>query len=334
MEEEKKDDNIDLQQEAKEIVMSELEKTGLISNMRAMIKKSILEILEKQNENTKQKLEFDYMTPLHRLNKNKEIILVCHLIKEFLKFYEMEYTLPIFENESNIKENIQKETLLKELKLQENNKEEPKPVLLQLISERLNNPFGAGLNNTADRYSGGFSNYSNAYNNPSLVNKSDDNQNGYNNPIVPNKKLSPINFTNTNKSVEMNEDPSSKFSNINISDVYKRDKEDKEITAADILNKNNNKDNNKDNNKADPILTGNENFDGGFTLENKLSKSNKYDEDFKEVILEEEIEKDKDKKVNNQGEESISASKSFGYDSSVQNFNVKEFDYVEDVEKP
>ncbi len=324
MEEEKKDENLDLQQEAKEIVLNELEKTGLISNMRAMIKKSILEILEKQSDNTKQKLEFDYMTPLNRLNKNKELILACQLIKEFLKFYEMEYTLPIFENESNIKENIQKETLLKEFKLQEN-KDDPKPVLLQLVMERLNNPFN---NNNADRYSGTFANYSNVYNNP---NKLDDN-NSYNNPVVPNKKLSPINFTNTNKSVEMNDDPSSKFSNINISDVYKRDKE---ITAADILNKNNN--NNKDinNNNKDPILSGNEKVDGGFTLENKLSKSDKYDEEFNEVILEEDIDKDKDKKNNNQEESiSASASKSYGYDSSVQNFNVKEFDYIEDVEKP
>ena len=324
MEEEKKDENLDLQQEAKEIVLNELEKTGLISNMRAMIKKSILEILEKQSDNTKQKLEFDYMTPLNRLNKNKELILACQLIKEFLKFYEMEYTFPIFENESNIKENIQKETLLKEFKLQEN-KDDPKPVLLQLVMERLNNPFN---NNNADRYSGTFANYSNVYNNP---NKLDDN-NSYNNPVVPNKKLSPINFTNTNKSVEMNDDPSSKFSNINISDVYKRDKE---ITAADILNKNNN--NNKDinNNNKDPILSGNEKVDGGFTLENKLSKSDKYDEEFNEVILEEDIDKDKDKKNNNQEESiSASASKSYGYDSSVQNFNVKEFDYIEDVEKP
>ncbi len=325
MEEEKKDENIDLQQEAKEIVLNELEKTGLISNMRAMIKKSILEILEKQNDNTKQKLEFDYMTPLNRLNKNKELILACQLIKEFLKFYEMEYTFPIFENESNIKENIQKETLLKEFKLQEN-KDDPKPVLLQLVMERLNNN-AFNNNNNADRYSGTFANYSNVYNNP---NKLDDN-NSYNNPVVPNKKLSPINFTNTNKSVEMNDDPSSKFSNINISDVYKRDKE---ITAADILNKNNN---NKDinNNNKDPILSGNEKVDGGFTLENKLSKSDKYDEEFNEVILEEDIDKDKDKKNNNQEESiSASASKSYGYDSSVQNFNVKEFDYIEDVEKP
>ena len=324
MEEEKKDENIDLQQEAKEIVLKELEKTGLISNMRAMIKKSILEILEKQSDNTKQKLEFDYMTPLNRLNKNKELILACQLIKEFLKFYEMEYTFPIFENESNIKENIQKETLLKEFKLQEN-KDDPKPVLLQLVMERLNNN---AFNNNADRYSGTFANYSNVYNNPNKLD--DNNQNSYNNPVVPNKKLSPISFTNTNKSVEMNDDPSSKFSNINISDVYKRDKE---ITAADILNKNNN---NKDinNNNKDPIVSGNEKVDGGFTLENKLSKSDKYDDEFNEVILEEEIDKDKDKKNNQEESISASASKSYGYDSSVQNFNVKEFDYIEDVEKP
>ena len=116
-----------------------------------------------------------------------------------------------------------------------------------------------------------------------------------------------------------------------IKEIYKRDKE---ITADDILNKNNN--NNKDinyNNK-DPILSGNEKIDGGFTLENKLSKSDKYDDEFNEVILEEEIDKDKDKKNNQEESISASASKSYGYDSSVQNFNVKEFDYVEDVEKP
>ena len=112
------EDNIDLQQEAKDLVLSELEKNGVINFMRANIKKSILDIISHEKDNIKQKLDFDFMTPLHRLNKSKEIILVCQLIKEFLKFYEMEYTLPIFENESNVKENIIRETLLKELKLQ------------------------------------------------------------------------------------------------------------------------------------------------------------------------------------------------------------------------
>ena len=77
------------------------------------------------------------MTPLHRLNKPKEIVLVYKLIKEFLKFYELEYTQTIFENESNVKENIKRETLLKELKL-EDKKDNTKPVLLLLLQDKLN----------------------------------------------------------------------------------------------------------------------------------------------------------------------------------------------------
>ena len=132
------EDNIDLQKEAKDLVLNELEKNGVINYMRANIKKSILDIISHEKENVKQKLDFDFMTPLHRLNKSKEIILCCQLIKEFLKFYEMEYTLPIFENESNVKENIKRETLLKELKLT-GKKEDSKPVLLILLMDKLNN---------------------------------------------------------------------------------------------------------------------------------------------------------------------------------------------------
>ena len=121
--------SLDLEQEAKEIIMKELEDKGVINYMRAKIKKSIIEIISSKNETIQQKFDFDYMTPLHRLNKTKEIILVCQLIKEFLKFYELEYTLPIFENESNVKENIKRETLLKELKL-EDKKDNSNPVYL------------------------------------------------------------------------------------------------------------------------------------------------------------------------------------------------------------
>ncbi len=126
-----KKDNIDLQQDAKNLVLKEPEKNCLINYMRVKIKKSVLDIINKQKDSTKQKLEF-FMTPLHRLNKTKEILITCHLIKDFLKFYELNYSFPIFENESNVKENIKRETLFKEFKLKEN-KEDPKLILLQLV---------------------------------------------------------------------------------------------------------------------------------------------------------------------------------------------------------
>ena len=384
-EEEKKQDNIDLQQDAKNLVLQELEKNGVINYMRAKIKKSVLDIINKQKDSTKQKLEFDFMTPLHRLNKTKEILIACHLIKDFLKFYELDYTFPIFENESNVKENIKRETLFKECKLKEN-KEEPKPILLQLVIEQLERKETPIQNNTnslnngpQDRYN--FSNFSSVYNNP---NKTEEEiKNNYSNPIIPGKvQLTPISFTQ--KSVDINNDSSNKFNTLNISDVYKRDNntnnnnninnnnENKEITAQDILNKgrrkNNNDDinlnnnNNNEENNIDPVLgtpmiknlanmiTNNTTVtknvtitkDGktvsetntNFVIDKNTDNNEIGDDEFNDII--EDIDKDKGD-GNDESKKSFGNSSnnvgSLGFDSSITNFNEKNFDYVEDVDK-
>ena len=330
------EDNIDLQQEAKDLVLSELEKNGVINFMRANIKKSILDIISHEKENIKQKLDFDFMTPLHRLNKSKEIILVCQLIKEFLKFYEMEYTLPIFENESNVKENIKRETLLKELKLT-GKKEDSKPVLLILLMDKLNrqdNNVAAGLNankGASDRYD--FNNFGSVFNR-------DDNSTA----VIPNKKqLSPITFGTTNKSLDMNNNTNNsepdKFNTFNISDVYKRDKPDpakevnnenkgKEITSADIVGNNKTETKlsdelKKDNNEEKPPVK-------------PPSEENKNDL-LDDLILEDiDLNGNKPPQEKKEGESqsfSTSNMNSLGADSSVGPKNNNNFDYVEEADK-
>ena len=323
------DNNIDLQQEAKDLVLNELEKNGVINFMRAKIKKSILDIISHEKENVKQKLDFDFMTPLHRLNKSKEIILACHLIKEFLKFYELEYTLPIFENESNVKETVKRETLLKELKYQ-GKKDDTKPVLLLLVDKLTKQEnIAAGLASSKgamDRYD--FNNFGSVFNR-------EDNSNS----VIPNKKqLAPISFGTTNKSLDMNSNSSAdqdKFNNINISDVYKRDKPDpakennenkgKDITSADILGPGAKSDDKLSEDLKKEIA------------EPKLSDvgGNKNDgvEDFKEIILE-----DIDNNMKTSQEKKDVESQSFstsnqGIDSSAGASNMNNFDYVEEVEK-
>ena len=203
--------SVDLQQEAKELILKELEEKGVINYMRAKIKKSIIDIISSQSEAVQQKFDFDYMTPLHRLNKPKEIVLVCQLIKEFLKFYELEYTLPIFENESNIKENIKRETLLKEVKL-ENQKDNSKPVLLLLLLDKLNRKeelFNNQNKKNIDRYE--------------MNSKSErDSVNSENKKI----ELNPTTFGSTNKSLEMAEPMTvDKFNNFNINENNKNENE-------------------------------------------------------------------------------------------------------------
>ena len=329
------DNNIDLQQEAKDLVLNELEKNGVINYMRAKIKKSILDIVSKEKESTKQKLDFDFMTPLHRLNKSKEIILGCQLIKEFLKFYELEYTLPIFENESNVKENVKRETLLKELKLQ-GKKDDSKPVLLLLLNDKLTrpDPVAAGLGGSKgalDRYD--FNNFGSVFNR-------DDNSNS----VIPNKKqLAPISFGTTNKSLDMNDNnaESDKFNTVNISDVYKRDKQDppkenneskgKNITSADILGGEAKLDNklSEDLKKEDDLKPSVNSDSGGI-------KSDGVD-DFKDIILEDietnNMKNSQEKKDVESQSFSTSNVNSIGADSSVGTNNKNNFDYVEEAEK-
>jgi hypothetical protein len=355
--------NVDLQADAKKIVLDHFDKSGLKNKMKAQIKFNVLQILERQKQNIKQKVEFDYSTPLHRMNKTKEIVLACHLIKEFLQFYEMDYTFPIFENESNIRENIKKETLTTELSLQNNlnsSVNEPKPLLVQLIAsyqaELKNKINQEQVTNRLDESYGVKSNLGIYANNLDAHSVKPEN----NNPILSpglghgKKQLSPINFIN--KSVEM-KDPntsqdSSKFNTANIDEFYSKEKQDTNINNSSNMNSNVtdyknyplnslNTDENKKIIKEDNQNKEGSNISPYEYQTNEYNTNDKYDEEFNEVILE-EIEDAKIRKEENENEDSkksITGSannfmSSLGYDSSITNYKLEDFDHVEEVEKP
>ncbi len=265
--------SVDIQQEAKEIIKKELEKKGVINYMRAKVKKSIIDIISHQKESLKQKLDFDFMTPLHRLNKPKEIVLVCQLIKEFLKFYELEYTLPIFENESNIKENIKRETLLKELKL-DDKKEGTKPVLLLLLQDKLSrkdDTLNAQTNKNIDRYDYNKSEGELSY--------SDSNKN----------QLNPAAFGSTNKSLDMTEPANAnKFNIYNMQKLYKPENKSSNgslIDEEDDKNKDNKSKENSENSKNDRVSSDLSNKE----KESDENSNNKEDEKIEEKNIENKI---------------------------------------------
>lgn len=332
MQEEEKSQEIpvDLQKEAKKIVMDKLEETGVIAKMKAQIKANVLSILEKQKEGMKQQIDFDYMTPLFRQNKPKEVVLICQLIKEFMKFYEMEYTIPIFENESNIKETVQRETLLKEFNMQDD-KTEPKPVLLQLLLDYQKNKKLVEKMDTQDTIRPrGFGNFA-SRTDDNLPTRTSAYDIGNINTVLPKTQLPPLSF---NKSVEMNAtndvvDSSAKFNSLDISDVYKREPK-KDVTANDILNKNNN-------NTYDPVLGVNpekKEIDD-LIIGNYQTNNPKEDEDeFKEEILEDSGKLNENEESKKSFGNSDSNVNSLPFDSSVKDTTNKQFDYIEEAEKP
>ena len=307
------DDNnsIDIQQEAKDIIMKELERKGVINYMRAKIKKSIIDVISHQKESFKQKLDFDFMTPLHRLNKPKEIVLVCQLIKEFLKFYELEYTLPIFENESNVKEDIKRETLLKELKLEEK-KDSSKPVLLLLLQDKLNNNEDRNnlIHKNIDRYD---------------FNNSNKSEGDLSNIETNKNKLNPSSFGSTNKSLDMTEPVNvNRFNTFNMKEVYKNENKSPNINLTDDDGKNNNKEkSNNTNEKKNSNLSDEEkgNYEINSNIKEKeINKENENKDNNnelnKEEINEEIIEKDMKEKGESKNVESQSSQ---AYESTASN---------------
>lgn len=331
--EEKKDPSADIQAQAKKEVLKELEDSGVISYMRAKIKKSVIDILDKQSENTKQKLEFDFMTPLHRLNKSKEIILAGHLIKQFLEYYKLEYTLPIFENESNIHEKIKKESLASEFNLKDS-KDKDIPILVQIILEyqtmkkRLetyqNTGFGGGSYGRLMNGGGGYQSktaedrFSNSSNEPGT--------------LVPNRRLSPISMTNNSVEINHNDDEidGNKFSTFNINPALMRPKsEPKEVTANDILNKG--KSGSDSGPKKDLVIGDDDKLKNSndFKRDEIGGESKVTDEEFVEEKLEFTSPTPKDDK--DESHDSFKASG--GYDVSASKTG-NEFDYSESAEPP
>jgi hypothetical protein len=262
--------------------------------MKAQIKSQVLKILEKQKKTIKQSIEFDYMTQLQKqTNKSKETMMAYFLIKEFLQFYEFEYTLPIFENEGNIRENIKRETLISDFNLGSN--VEGKPVLVQLLSNYMNDNRKESHNNLVDSYN---------------VKQEDE----FKHDSIPmsitqaKKLLTPLNIVN--KSVDLkgesspkSKDDSMKFNTANI-DLYTTHTPSPKSNSPEIK------------------------------LKDAIYHHPKYDDEFDEVVLEElEHVPDRRKDEFEDSKKGSSSVMSMGYDSSVTNYRLDEFDYVEDVDQ-
>jgi len=260
--------------------------------------------------------------------------------------------MPIFENETNIKENIKRETLLNELSLNNQNNnfsssmqvEHNKPVLILLInqylqelnnkkhiettSHRLDESYGVIKTNTL--------NFD--------VNFNNDKKTESNTQSFGKKQLVPLTFSNKsvdlkdsslNSNLNFKENDSLKFNTANIDDVYSQNNISNNIALNSHENKNTIKENRKiENHKGEEL---NFNFNSA-----EYSSNNKYDDEFNEVILEEinegkiQLNKNKDDEIED-SKKSLTASNivsSMGYDSSVTNYNLEDFDHIEEVEKP
>jgi hypothetical protein len=164
-------------------------------------------------------------------------------------------------------------------------------------------------------------------------------------------QLAPISFTN--KSVDLkeaenesNNHESSKFNTSNYSDIYSEVKattpESKVTTSFDKKFGFNHKE--KSEKKEETKSSTKTNNLYSFKNEENSNKDKEFDDQFSEVILE-EIENENKNKINISNIDDFEDSKkyvtqsnsnpiSMGYDNSVTNYRLDEFDHIEEVELP
>ena len=124
-------------------------------------------------------------------------------------------------------------------------------------------------------------------------------------------------------------DSSAKFNSLDISDVYKREPK-KDVTANDILNKNNT-------NTYDPVLGVNpekKEIDDLIIGNYQTNNPKDDDDEFKEEILEDSGKLNENEESKKSFGNSDSNVNSLPFDSSVKDTTNKQFDYSEEAEKP
>lgn len=219
-----------LTEKYKKTLVDEIEKSGVLNEMKSKLKSHIIEIVKNEKKQVKRRLDFELLTPFQRVPKSKELMLLSHLIIEFMQFYELDYTLPVFKGETNIKESIKKETLVKDSVLK-SEYDSGEPILLQIIKSHLKEPKNTRLfddqYNKKDReisyngYSSGLGLLSGFSNKPtndplSSINLSTGNELTKTLNSLKSKKLAPLSFGGVSEEKSTESEASKKIFNFKI----------------------------------------------------------------------------------------------------------------------
>lgn len=121
--------------ELKNLVLQSLEGAGVLGQIRAHLRSCVFKIVEQQDPSSKSNSYFMRGNPLAQKAIETETGKICaELIKEFMEFYHLDYSLNIFTPELNLENQpVKKDEIQAKLGLADK-KIENFPVLYHIIS--------------------------------------------------------------------------------------------------------------------------------------------------------------------------------------------------------
>lgn len=148
-------------EELKNIVIQTLESNGILGNLRAQLRSSVFKVIDSQDKNLKDGCGFQWENPLApKIVETAEGMMCIDIIREFLEFYRMDYTLSTFLPECSLSQEPKSRPELEE-KLGVTQSNSSMPLLMNLIlnfqkgvtSSKAGSPSGPKVNNLVDESS-------------------------------------------------------------------------------------------------------------------------------------------------------------------------------------
>lgn len=334
-------------EELKNIVIQTLESNGILGNLRAQLRASVFKVIDSQDKNLKDGCGFQWENPLApKIIETVEGEMCIDIIREFLEFYRMDYTLSTFLPECSLSQEPKTRQEI-EQKVGLSSCNTSMPLLMHLINSVRNGAQKpAAMNNNflsepeSDKkesrpatndllWKDNSANSKNKkspeqHKSPEENKSANSNLSSLNNlPPLTQKKggLVPLDFN-------PKEDNEDQFST-------SVDKEKKSLEEVDMkLNEFKNSNMNLEINKASPDAKKMEKFGGKAGKQRNSAGLDDYDDDFEDDIAEdlpvEDYDAGFDKDKNPEfGESGVSGSQSMGMDPSVNSLDIEEYDHVE-----
>jgi FGFR1 oncogene partner len=127
--------------ELKNLVIQTLETNGILGQLRAQLRSCVFKVIDNQEQVEKSQSSFHWENPqAKKIMQSSQGVVCAELIREFLEFYRLDYTLQIYMPEVNLnhQQAMGKEELTKRAGLPASNgAPENKPILMQLLESFL-----------------------------------------------------------------------------------------------------------------------------------------------------------------------------------------------------
>ena len=89
--------------ELKNLVIQSLETNGVLGQVRAQLRSCVFKVIDNQDQVEQRRSSFHWENPRAKeLRESQQSSLMAELIREFLEFYRLDYTLAIYKPETNI----------------------------------------------------------------------------------------------------------------------------------------------------------------------------------------------------------------------------------------